>query len=62
MEMVFAYPGIGYLLFNAVSNEDYPLMQGVFLIIVVAVVLANFLVDILYVFIDPRVRSERRAS
>ncbi len=60
METVFAYPGIGYLLVNAVGNEDYPLMQGVFLIIVLAVVMANFVVDLLYVFIDPRVSNEGR--
>jgi peptide/nickel transport system permease protein len=55
-EIVFSYPGIGYLLYNAVINEDYPLMQGIFLIIVVCVVGANFLADLAYVLIDPRVR------
>jgi peptide/nickel transport system permease protein len=55
-EIVFSYPGIGYLLYNAVVNEDYPLMQGIFLIIVVCVVLANFVADLAYVLIDPRVR------
>ena len=57
-EVVFGYPGMGSLLFNAVSNEDYPLMQGIFLIIVVCVVLANFIADIMSVFIDPRIRRE----
>ncbi len=55
-EIVFSYPGIGYLLYQAVVNEDYPLMQGIFLIIVVCVVLANFFADLAYVWIDPRVR------
>jgi peptide/nickel transport system permease protein len=55
-EIVFTYPGIGYLLYNAVINEDYPLMQGIFMIIVLCVVLANFFVDLAYVLIDPRVR------
>jgi peptide/nickel transport system permease protein len=55
-EIVFSYPGIGDLLYNAVVNEDYPLMQGIFLIIVVVVVLANFFADLAYVLIDPRVR------
>ncbi len=55
-EIVFAYPGIGYLLYNAVINEDFPLMQGIFLIIVVCVVLANFVADLAYVLFDPRVR------
>lgn len=56
-EIVFAYPGMGYLLYNAVVNEDYPLMQGIFLIIVLAVVIANFLADLMYFLVDPRVRS-----
>jgi peptide/nickel transport system permease protein len=55
-EMVFGYPGMGNLLYVAVSNEDYPLMQGIFLIIVVCVVLANFAADIVNVFVDPRIR------
>ncbi len=55
-EIVFSYPGLGYLLYNAVINEDYPLMQGIFLMIVVCVVLANFFADLAYVLFDPRVR------
>lgn len=56
VEIVFGYPGIGNLLYQAVINEDYPLMQGLFLIIVVCVLLANFFADLVYVLIDPRVR------
>jgi peptide/nickel transport system permease protein len=59
MEMVFSYPGIGYTLFQAVSNNDYPLMQAVFLVITFAVLSANFLVDMLYGFVDPRTRQAR---
>jgi peptide/nickel transport system permease protein len=55
-EIVFSYPGLGYLLYNAVVNEDYPLMQALFLIIVVCVVGANFFADLAYAFFDPRVR------
>ncbi|GAA4766927.1 ABC transporter permease [Microbacterium gilvum] len=55
-EVVFAYPGIGYTLLSAVQNLDYPLMQGLFLTITTAVLIANFLVDIVYVRLDPRVR------
>jgi len=54
-EIVFSYPGIGYALYQAVTNSDYPLMQAIFLIIVTAVLLANLLVDILYSRLDPRV-------
>ncbi|MCY0899389.1 MAG: ABC transporter permease [Firmicutes bacterium] len=56
VELVFAYPGMGDLLYNAVSNEDYPLMQAIFLMIVVAVVAANFVADIVNVLLDPRIR------
>jgi peptide/nickel transport system permease protein len=59
-EMVFSYPGIGYALLQAVNQQDYAMIQGVFLIITVAVLGANFLADLLYVFLDPRVRQERR--
>lgn len=56
-EIVFSYPGQGYLLFEAVKSQDYPLMQGLFLSITVAVLAANWLVDIAYVWLDPRTRS-----
>jgi len=57
VERVFGYPGVGYLLFNAVTNQDYPLMQALFLMITVSVLVANFLVDILYGVLDPRTRK-----
>ena len=56
-EVVFAYPGIGYLLYQAVTGLDYPLMQAIFLMITLGVLLANFLVDFVYVVLDPRTRS-----
>ncbi len=55
-EMVFSYPGLGFYLVRSVTNLDYPLMQALFLMITLAVLAANFLVDILYVQLDPRVR------
>jgi peptide/nickel transport system permease protein len=58
-EIIFSYPGIGFALLQAVQSEDFPLMQGIFLVITVAVLGANFLADILYVVLDPRVRQER---
>jgi peptide/nickel transport system permease protein len=57
-EIIFSYPGIGFALLQAVQSEDFPLMQGIFLVITVAVLGANFLADILYVVLDPRVRQE----
>jgi peptide/nickel transport system permease protein len=57
MEIVFAYPGIGLLLLNAVSSDDFPLMQAIFLVITFAVLIANMIVDLVIVFFDPRVRA-----
>jgi len=59
MEYVFSYPGIGYNLVKAVGNNDYPLMQGIFLVITFAVLGANLIVDLLHGFIDPRTRLSR---
>jgi len=58
-EIIFSYPGIGFALLQAVQSEDFPLMQGIFLVITLAVLGANFLADVLYVVLDPRVRQER---
>lgn len=58
VEVVFSYPGIGYVLYQAVNNEDYPLMQGVFLIITLAVLVANIIADAVYVVLDPRTRQD----
>ncbi len=55
-EMVFSYPGIGYALLQAVQNSDYPLVQGIFLIIAIAVLAANFLADLVNTALDPRTR------
>jgi peptide/nickel transport system permease protein len=56
-EEVFSYPGIGSALLSAVQNDDYALMQGIFLVITVSVLCANLLVDVLYTIIDPRTRA-----
>ncbi|KAF2955316.1 ABC transporter permease [Marinitoga sp. 38H-ov] len=55
-QSVFSYPGLGFLLLQAIQNQDYFLIQGIFLIIVIMVLVGNFIVDIIYVFIDPRIR------
>jgi peptide/nickel transport system permease protein len=57
VEGVYSYPGIGHLLFEAVSNHDYPLMQALFLVITVSMLGAIFIVDLLYSRLDPRVRN-----
>ena len=56
-EQVFSYPGVGQLLWTAVSNDDYALMQGIFLVISLSVLAANLIVDLLYGLIDPRTRA-----
>jgi peptide/nickel transport system permease protein len=56
-EVVFSYPGIGTALFDAIRQSDYPLIQGCTLIVTVAVLAANFLMDITYGMIDPRIRA-----
>jgi peptide/nickel transport system permease protein len=58
VEQVFALPGIGSLLINAVSRRDYPMIQGTLLFIAFANVLMNLLVDLSYGLLDPRVRFE----
>ncbi|MBV9713116.1 MAG: ABC transporter permease [Ktedonobacteraceae bacterium] len=58
-EIVFSYPGIGYATLQAIDNLDYALLQGIFLFITLAVLGANFLADLLYVVLDPRVRTGR---
>lgn len=54
-EAVFTYPGLGRLLIQAISTRDYPLIQGCILVILVAYMLINLLVDMLYAWIDPRI-------
>lgn len=56
LETLFVYKGVGYQLAQALSDRDYPVMQGVFLVITMAVVFANLLADYVYGFLDPRVR------
>lgn len=56
-EIVFSYPGIGFLILQAIQNRDYFLLQGCFLFIIIGILLANFLIDVAYVLIDPRTRA-----
>jgi peptide/nickel transport system permease protein len=57
VEYVFSYPGVGYMMLQSVLNEDYPLMQTLFLFITLAVLLAILAVDVVTVLLDPRTRS-----
>ena len=55
-ETVFSWPGVGRLTYDAVSQRDYPLLQGVFMLFAFAIVLANLAIDLIYGYIDPRIK------
>jgi peptide/nickel transport system permease protein len=57
MEIVFSYPGVGLTLYNAVTSDDFPMLQGIFLVISLAVLMACLIADIVYFFADPRTRT-----
>jgi peptide/nickel transport system permease protein len=55
-EVVFNYPGLGNTLYHAILARDYPVIQGQLLIMTLAMLTANFIVDVSYVLLDPRLR------
>jgi peptide/nickel transport system permease protein len=57
IETIFSWPGLGRLMFDAIGQRDYPVLQGVFLLLAIGVILANFLADLTYVYLDPRVKA-----
>jgi peptide/nickel transport system permease protein len=57
MEIVFSYPGVGFQLYNAVTSDDVPMMQGIFLAISVGVLVMCLLSDVVYTIADPRTRT-----
>ena len=56
-EIIFSYPGLGTTLLTAVMGQDYPLISAVTLLITVMVLVANFIIEIIYGFIDPRIKA-----
>ena len=56
-EIIFSYPGLGYTLLNGVMGQDYPLISASTLIITIMVLIANFLIEIVYGLIDPRIKA-----
>ncbi|GAB2661975.1 ABC transporter permease [Kribbella swartbergensis] len=62
VERIFGYQGIGFSLYNAVSGRDYPVLQGIFLVVTISVVVANLLADVLYSRLDPRIRVGSKAK
>jgi peptide/nickel transport system permease protein len=59
VEYLFAYPGMGYLLYQAIVTNDYSLIQGVVFILILATATAVLLIDLLYPFIDPRISYQQ---
>jgi peptide/nickel transport system permease protein len=57
IETVFSWPGLGGAIFEAVGRKDYPMLHGAFLLIAVSVIFANFVADLLYSYLDPRVQA-----
>jgi peptide/nickel transport system permease protein len=54
-ETVFSWPGMGLLIYHAIQARDYPVLQGSFLVVTVTIIIANFVADMLYPILDPRV-------
>lgn len=61
VETVFAWPGIGSLFITSITNRDYPVLQGIFLLAAVSVVVINIFTDLLYALLDPRVKTSHEA-
>jgi peptide/nickel transport system permease protein len=61
-EIAFNYPGLGHLIYEAISNSDYFLLQGIFIFIVVGVLLANFIIDMVFITVDPRTRLSMQGA
>ena len=59
-EQIFSYPGVGLYMVSAIGSLDYPLIQGIFLMVIISVLIANFIVDLLYGILDPRTKQEGR--
>jgi peptide/nickel transport system permease protein len=59
VEVIFAYPGIGYRLYQAIQSKDVFVIQGIVLLLSISIAVATFLLDLVYPFIDPRIRAGR---
>jgi peptide/nickel transport system permease protein len=61
-EIAFQYPGLGFLIYNAIQREDYFLLQGIFIFIIIGVLIANFAIDIAFLIVDPRTRLSMQGA
>jgi len=53
---VFSWPGVGTLIYDSIARRDYPVLQGAFLIVALSVIISNFIADLVYAYLDPRVK------
>lgn len=58
IEQIFRWPGVGYLMIESINSHDYPLIQAIVLVTATAIILINLIVDLLFVYIDPRIKYE----
>jgi ABC-type dipeptide/oligopeptide/nickel transport system permease component len=58
-EQIFAYPGVGWLAVQSIYNRDFPVIQAIVMIVSIGVVATNFIIDIVYTIIDPRIRYDK---
>lgn len=56
--MVFSWPGIGLLIYDSIDARDFPVLQAVFVIVAIVIIVANIIADILYSYLDPRIRYQ----
>ena len=61
-EIAFDYPGLGHLIFSAITSQDYFLLQGIFIFIVLGVLIANFVIDLVFISVDPRTRLSMQGA
>ena len=59
-EQIFAYPGVGWLAIQSIYNRDFPVIQAIVMVVSVGVVVTNFFIDVIYTFIDPRIRYDKK--
>jgi peptide/nickel transport system permease protein len=62
VEIVYSWPGIGTLLYDAILKRDYPLVSGIFFIIILFSIIINLITDLIYVLLDPRIRLGKRVE
>ena len=60
-ESIFSWPGVGRLMMNSISKRDYPMIQGITLMLCISYLLVNLFIDIVYAWVDPRIRLDKKS-